>query len=357
MAGNGGWWLVAIGQPQLCAAGVDSGWVSVTSAADPSKPCCPFSTFKDFRTVTLQFRAPLATPGTRGLAVTLTLTLTLTFTLIASCATAPEAMGPLRAETVVAVTDAARLIRFNAGQPQRILHSKPLQGLAPGNRLIGIDYRVARGVLYAVSASGHVYTLDADSAQLTRVGSGAPVVFSGQHFGVDFNPVADRIRVVSDSGQNLRLHPDSGALAAADPALRLSAGSALAAGAMPPGIAGAMVPRIAGAAYTYNKHNDKLSTNFAIDLTSGTLLVQGSREGVVPVVSPNSGELGAVGALGTGALDDAAFDIADLNNAALAALRSGGRTRLHAVDLASGRATLIGTVGDGRALWGMAIVP
>ena len=349
MAGNGGWWLVAIGQPQLCAAGVDSGWVSVTSAADPSKPCCPFSTFKDFRTVTLQFRAPLATPGTRGLAVTLTLTLTLTFTLIASCATAPEAMGPLRAETVVAVTDAARLIRFNAGQPQRILHSKPLQGLAPGNRLIGIDYRVARGVLYAVSASGHVYTLDADSAQLTRVGSGAPVVFSGQHFGVDFNPVADRIRVVSDSGQNLRLHPDSGALAAADPALRLSAASTPAAGGVP--------PRIAGAAYTYNKHNDKLSTNFAIDLTSGTLLVQGSREGVVPVVSPNSGELGAVGALGTGALDDAAFDIADLNNAALAALRSGGRTRLHAVDLASGRATLIGTVGDGSRLWGMAIVP
>ncbi len=86
-------------------------------------------------------------------------------------------------------------------------------------------------------------------------------------------------------------------------------------------------------------------------------MLQGSREGVLPVVSPNTGALTAVGALGTGALDDAAFDIADLNNAALAALRSGGRTRLHAVDLASGRATLIGTVGDGRALWGMAIAP
>jgi hypothetical protein len=42
---------------------------------------------------------------------------------------------------------------------------------------------------------------------------------------------------------------------------------------------------------------------------------------------------------------------------ALAALRSQGRTRLFSVDLASGRATPIGTVGDGRALWGMAIAP
>ena len=293
---------------------------------------------------------PCIAPAARPTALTaFSVAITLTITLAAGCASAPEVLGPLRAETVVAVTDTAELIRFNAGQPQRILQRKPLVGLEPGDRLLGIDYRVARGVLYAVSASGRVYTLDAGSAQLTRVGSGAAVVFSGQHFGVDFNPVADRIRVVSSSGQNLRLHPDTGALAAADPALRLAASPAPA--------AGATALRIAGAAYTYNKHNDKFTTNFAIDLASGTLMLQGSREGVVPVVSPNTGELTAVGALGTGALDDAAFDIADLNNAALAALRSGGRTRLHAVDLASGRATLIGTVGDGGALWGMAIVP
>ena len=266
----------------------------------------------------------------------------------AGCVTAltPEALGPLRSETVVAVTDAAELIRFNAGQPQRILQRAPLRGLEPGDRLIGIDYRVARGVLYAVSASGRVYTLDADTAQLNRVGSGAPVVLSGQHFGVDFNPVADRIRVVSDSGQNLRLHPDTGAVAATDPPLRLAAAAGT-----------ATAVRIAGAAYTYNKQDGKLTTNFAIDLASGMLLVQGSREGAVPVVSPNTGELTAVGTLGVGPLDDAAFDIADINNAALAALRSGGRTRLHSVDLATGRATLIGTVGEGRGLWGMAIVP
>ena len=284
--------------------------------------------------------------------------------LAASCATAPapETPGPLRSETVVAVTDAAELIRFNAGQPQRILQRAPLRGLEPGDRLIGIDYRVARGVLYAVSAGGRLYTLDADSAQLSRVGSGAPVVFSGQRFGVDFNPVADRIRVVSDTGQNLRLHPDTGAVAATDPPLHRSgasggSGASGASGASGTSGAAAAVLRIAGAAYTYNQQDAKLTTNFAIDLAGGTLMVQGSREGAVPVVSPNTGELTAVGALGTGPLEDAAFDIADINNAALAALRSGGRTRLHSVDLATGRATLIGTVGEGRGLWGMAIMP
>ena len=268
---------------------------------------------------------------------------------LTACATTGEPEAQARPETVYAVTDAAELIRFNAGRPQQIEQRLPLQGLEPGDRLVGMDYRVARGVLYALSASGRLYTLDTTTARLSRVGSGAPVALQGQHFGVDFNPVADRVRVVSDSGQNLRLHPDTGAVAATDPVLQLPA---------PAGMYTSAAPlRVAGAAYTYNKRDDKLTTNYAIDLANGWLLTQGTREGVVPAVSPNTGQLAVVGALGTGALEDAAFDIADTNNAALAALRSGGRTRLHAVNLDTGRSTLLGTVGDGRALWGMAIAP
>lgn len=268
--------------------------------------------------------------------------LALGLALLMGCAGAPtEPVGSPRAETVVAVTDGGELIRFNAGQPQRVLQRLPLKGLAAGDRLVGIDYRVARGVLYALSASGHLYTVNTDTAQLTRVGSGAPVALMGQRFAFDFNPAADRIRVVSDSGQNLRLHPDTGLVAATDPAVQ----------------AGSAAVRLGGAGYTYNKQDEKLTTNFVIDLASGALMLQGSREGAVPAVSPNTGLLSVVGALGTGPLEDAAFDIADLNNAAFVAVRAAGRTRLHAVDLASGRATPIGTVGDGRALWGMAIVP
>lgn len=264
--------------------------------------------------------------------------------LLSACAT-PEPVGPPRDETVVAVTDAAELITFNAGQPQRVLGRLPLQGLPAGDRLVGIDYRVARGVLFALSAGGRLYTLDTSTGRLSPVGPGVPAL-AGAAVGFDFNPAADRIRVVTDTGQNLRLHPETGALAATDPALAYAAGDAR----------HGQAPRLAAAAYTYNKQNDKLTTNYAID-RSGSLVLQGSAVGTAPVVSPNTGQLRTVGALGTGLVDDAAFDIADTDNTALAALRQGDRTRLHLVNLATGAATLLGTVGDGRALWGMAIAP
>lgn len=264
-------------------------------------------------------------------------------TLLSACSVTPEPEGPPRKETVVAVNDRGELIRFNAGQPQRITDRRPVTGLPAGDRLVGIDYRVARGVLYALSARGQLYTLDPASGQLTPVGT-TPVTLQGKAFGFDFNPVADRIRVVSDGGQNLRLHPDTGALAATDPVLSTA-------------LPGASAMRIAGAGYTYNPDDDKLTTNYAIDLATGALVMQGSKEGVSPVVSPNTGKLSTVGLLGTGPVDDVAFDISDVRNVALAAVRSGGRTRLHLVDLATGRAMPLGTVGDGRALWGMAIEP
>lgn len=266
------------------------------------------------------------------------------FALLGACASAPPPppSGPPRAEIVFAVDEANHLLRFRAASPERIEARLPLAGLQPGESLVGIDFRVARGVLYGLSSAGRLLTIDTRTALVAPVGAAPAVVLQGTRFGVDFNPAADRLRVVSDSGQNLRLHPDTGALVAADPAL-----------AAP----GSPAPRLAAAAYTYNKRDDKLTTNYAIDIGRGWLVVQGSIEGAQPVVSPNTGRITDVGALGTGAVDDAAFDIADIDNAALAALRRDGRTALYAVDLASGRARLLGRIGDGGTLRGIAIQP
>ena len=267
---------------------------------------------------------------------------------LAACGTlADEPEGALRKEMVYAVTDAAELIKFNAGQPRRILERKPVTGLAAGDSLVGIDFRVARGVLYALSASGQVYTLATTTGRLTPVGSTPVPMAVGVRYGFDFNPVADRIRLVADNGANLRLHPDTGALAATDGTLAYA----------PRDASFGKAPQIAGAAYTYNKTNDKLTTNYAIDRALGMLVTQGSKEGAEPVVSPNTGQLYTVGALGTGPVDNVSFDIADVGNTALAALTQGGRTRLHLIDLANGRATLLGSLGDGRAVWGLAIEP
>ena len=66
-----------------------------------------------------------------------------------------------------------------------------------------------------------------------------------------------------------------------------------------------------------------------------------------------------MGGLGVGPVTDAHFDIADLNNAALAALSTAGdaSVQLYEIDLKSGRATRIGRVADGRPLRGIAIEP
>lgn len=267
-----------------------------------------------------------------------------------------EPQGPLAAETVFAVTQNHELIRFNAGQPGRVLARQAIAGLAPGDALVGIDFRVARGVLYGLGRSGQLYTLDTASAALTRVGQPAAAApLQGERFGVDFNPVADRLRVVSDRGENWRLHPDTGAFVDGDvvaPGVQPDSALAWAAG----DASAASPAALLAAAYTYNKQNDKLTTNFAID-RGGRLVMQGSREGVQPVVSPNSGRLTTIGALGTGPLDDASFDIADVSGAAYAALRTGGGGGWYRIDLASGRATRIGSLPDGGALRGIAIEP
>ena len=131
--------------------------------------------------------------------------------LAAGCAAPVQEPLELR-EQVVAVTAAHELLTFNAARPDHILERRLLQGLPAGDKLVGIDFRVARGVLYALAQSGRLYTLELGTGQLTPVGAGIPpVALKGSAFGVDFNPAADRVRVVSNLGQNLRVHPDTGA--------------------------------------------------------------------------------------------------------------------------------------------------
>jgi len=277
-------------------------------------------------------------------------------TLAAACTTlSSEPLGAPARETIHAVTASNQLLAFNAGQPQKILSKRALTGLRAGDRLVGIDYRVAKGQLFGLGASGQLYRIDAASGAATPVG--APVALpAGSEFGFDFNPTVDRIRVVSDQGFNLRLHPDTGAIVDGDAnqagvqfdgRLAYDAGDRLA----------GQAPRIVSAGYTYNKDNEKITTNYALDGAGGMLVHQGTKEGVAPAVSPNTGRLYSVGALGTGPFAQASFDISDVSNAAYAGITEAARTRWYRIDLASGKASIIGTVGGGEPITGSAIEP
>ena len=279
--------------------------------------------------------------------------------LLSACAAldrVPE--GPPRKDSVVAVTASNQLLRFNAGQPGRILSRTPLTGLQAGETVLDIDYRIVKGQLYALGSSGRLYRVNADSGVASVVGAPIPVLLSNGRVGIDFNPTVDRLRVVAASGLNLRLHPDTGAMvdgnatlegAQTDSALNYAAGDANAGKAA----------TVVAAAYSYNKDDEKITTNYAIDAALGLLVMQGSLEGTKPVVSPNTGQLRTIGALGAGGFKEASFDIADVSGAAYAALGSGNgaASRWVEIDLKTGAAKPLGAIGGGEPVRGIAIEP
>lgn len=276
--------------------------------------------------------------------------------LLSACASQQEALGPTTKEHLLAVTADHQLVRFNGGQPQRILSRLPLQGLKPGEQVLGIDFRVARNQLYLLASSGQIYRVKPAQAQLEPVGAPVPLPAAGGQWGFDFNPTVDRIRVVHESGANLRRHPDTGAAVDGNSAIEgVQDDGALAFDATDAN-AGKPV-RIGGAGYTYNQQDEKLTTNYAIDLAQGLLVTQGSKEGVSPAVSPNTGRLFTVGKLGV-AVSRVQFDISDVRNAAYISVDEEGGDALYRVDLISGQATRIARIGrGGLQLRGLAIEP
>ena len=134
--------------------------------------------------------------------------------VVAVTAAAPSAGAGVPAQTgdavaatevlrAIGLTQNGRLVRFNTNNPSRSESIGFVSGLNAGTRLIGIDYRVQDNKLYGVGDDGAVYTIRVRSATATQV-SQLTVPLDGTQFGVDFNPAADRLRIVSNTGQNLR---------------------------------------------------------------------------------------------------------------------------------------------------------
>ena len=231
----------------------------------------------------------------------------------------------------------------------RIKSRLPIYGLTLGEILVGIDFRPATGQLYGLGTPGggpgsaQLYIIDTETAIATRVG-GPNAVLGGTSFGFDFNPVPDRIRVVSNAGENLRLNPDNGAIAGMDVNLAYALGD--------PNVNG--LPSVVGVAYT-NPDNDLQTNTVLYDIDSGrdTDPAPGGGGVLAIQVPPNGGQLNTVGRLGINTDDIVGFDISH-RNVVLAALQEGqSSSRLVSIDLISGRATDRGRVGE--LLTGLAI--
>ena len=266
--------------------------------------------------------------------------------LLLIVAAALTAVAPTQAATVYALTASSRLIRFDSSAPGILTNDVPVSGLVSGDRLAGIDFRPANGLLYGVSSGSRIYTINPQTGAAAQVGTSAfTPAASGTVFGVDFNPVPDRIRFVSNTGQNLRLQPDTGAVAATDTSIAYTAGD----------VNAATPPSIAEVAYTNSFAGATVTTLYAIDSATSSLVRVGSPDGTP--VSPNSGMLATVGKLGPGIVSTAVgFDISRFGTAYAAfQAMSANSSSLYTVDLNTGAATSIGPIGSNLIVTGLAI--
>ncbi len=224
-----------------------------------------------------------------------------------------------------------KLIRFALNNPNRVTE-KNITGLLVDEKFIGIDYRLRSstersGQLYGLTNKANLYTINPETGQSTLVNALKAATDStftrldGTAFAVDFNPAADRLRVISNTGQSLRINVDTG--------------DTIQDGAIN-GIAGAI---ISAATYSnsFRTAVAGLGTElFDLDQTNQLLVKQDP---------PNTGALNRIGGLGVNLGLDNGFDIAGGDNGyALATIaNASGPSVLYRVDINTT------TISDSRA--------
>ena len=227
------------------------------------------------------------------------------------------------AQTVFGLTNRDQLVSWNVSAPEMLTSASFISGLASNETVVGIDYR-SNGSLYALGSYGNIYTLNTVTAAATFVSS-IGVQLSGTEFGVDFNPVADRLRVVSNLGQNLRINVDTGATTVD--------------GTINP------VSHLMGGSYTNTFVGSTSTTLYTLDSNTDMLHLQSP---------PNAGGQVPVGSLGidfTGIGDIEILANGSGGNVAYAALQTAGTSgsSFWRVNLATGAATSLGMVGMGQS--------
>lgn len=195
--------------------------------------------------------------------------------------------------------------------------------------VVGIDVRPADGALYGVTAGGEIVTIDAKSGAATKKSTLSEKIPAGAKVTVDFNPMADRLRIMTDGGLSLRVNVDDGK-ATVDGSHKF-AETDMHKGEKPNVVAGAYTNSVVG------KKAEKTEL-FNIDATIPALVKQ---------APPNDGVLNAIGKIGVKPSGPVAFEIsseAEGKNAGW--LLTGGE--LYSVDLTSGATKKVGAI-DGAS--------
>ena len=229
------------------------------------------------------------------------------------------------------------LIRFDSATPGTITDLGEITNLGSFQYLEDIDFRPATGELYGLGYTGSVYKIDLITRVATSQGfPGAPGSGYAEG-GIDFNPVTDRLRIMEgDSGTNISFNPNTGT-GVMDGTPKYVAGD--------PNVA--RVPtNVAGIAYSNNVAGALTTTLYSIDASNFSFPGSGILGTVTP---PASGDITTIGNLGLPFPELGGFDISGLTGVAYAAINTRvnnvNSSALYTINLATGAATLVGTIG------------
>lgn len=244
------------------------------------------------------------------------------------------------------LTDQNTIVSFD---PSRLNQASSVAVTGVEGILIGLDVRPANGLIYGITDTNNLYTIDPATGSATFVSTLNLPFEAGQQSGVDFNPVPDRLRLVGNDEENLRANVDNGAVADTDPNTPgIQPDTTLAYAATDPNFG--VNPNITGAAYTNSfapsPDSNRRTTLYEIDSNLDVLVRQGGLNFPDNQPSPNGGQLFTVGSLGVDFGSATGFDIFSPANGINVAYAVSGST-LYSLDLSTGAATSLGEVGNG----------
>ena len=235
---------------------------------------------------------------------------------------------------LIALTDDNTLVSFDSSNPGA---SQFTEVTGVDGVLLGIDTRPANGSIYGISTTNNIYTIDSESGEATYVSTLDMPFEGGTISGFDFNPAADRLRLVGDNDQDFRINVETGEVTV-DGTLAFAEGD----------VNQGVNPNVTAAAYTNSFDVTETTQLYDIDTLLNTLVLQDP---------PNDGTLVTVGDTGIDVDTLAGFDIlssADGGNLGFAVTNS----TLYSVDLINGETTTMGEIGNMNAdnLQGFTIV-
>lgn len=250
---------------------------------------------------------------------------TLRWALAAAAMIAAAEGAQAQGMQMVGLTADNMLVRIDA-EARRAM--APVRITGADGRVLGIDQRPQDGRLYGVTERGQIVTLDPASGRATEVSRLNAPFESGGRAVVDFNPAANRLRLMGMNGTNLRVNVDTGE-AVRDGQLKYQAG-----GQMGDQMA-EVTPRVTAGAYTNSMQGATATALYTFDTLAGTYNLQ---------APPNDGVQQPKGSLGTATLPPSiAFDILSDGAGGNRGLALAG-TGLHAVNLETGALTPLGPV-------------